>query len=185
MERYKFGFLIGRFQMLHKGHEHLIDSAYNQCENLLVLVGSAQERGTVRNPFDLETRLAMMRRIYRRLPHIYIGFINDLTNENDITFDWGRYLLNNVHSWAQFYNIESKLDAMFYGNDEERDGWFDPKDIEGVNQVRIDRADIPISATMMREHMIKDQIYHWQENVNQQLHPFYGGLRQMLLEVKA
>lgn len=182
---YNFGYVIGRFQMLHKGHEQLIDSAYDQCENLLVLVGSAQEYGTVRNPFDLKTRLSMLREVYGGHPNLYIGFINDLTNENDITFDWGRYVLANVKAWQNFYGIEPKLDVMLSGNDEERMGWFDPKDVEGIDYVQLDRADIPISATQLRGYMAWNQFDLWAKHVNPLLHSYYDELRKQLFEVKS
>jgi bifunctional NMN adenylyltransferase/nudix hydrolase len=178
--KYKYGFVIGRFQMLHIGHEHLIHSAYVQCENLLVLVGSAQECGTTRNPFDLRVRIGMMRTLYEHVPNLYIGFINDYTHENDHSAEWGKYLLQHVNAWKNFYGIRDNLDAMVYGNDEERSTWFDPKDSEGIQQIRIERADIPISATMMRGYLAWNQYDLWTKYANPRLHGFYHTLRRQL-----
>ncbi|EJW13914.1 nicotinamide mononucleotide adenylyltransferase [Paenibacillus alvei] len=170
--------------MLHAGHEHLINSAKEKCENLLVLVGSAQESGTTRNPFDIKKRVDMMDKLFGDKPNIHIGFVADYTNENDHSHEWGRYLLRQVDGWRKFHGIDAKVDCMIYGNDEERNGWFDPKDIEGITQIQLDRAYIPISATQMRGYMAWNQKGLWMQYANPKLHVFYEELRQKLFEVK-
>lgn len=182
--KYDFGFVIGRFQMLHAGHEYLINSAKEKCENLLVLIGSAQESGTIRNPFDIRKRVGMMQKVFGDIPNIYIGFVADYTNENDHSHDWGRYLLRQVETWKKLHEIDAELDCMMYGNDEERNDWFDPKDIEGVTQIQLDRADIPISATQMRGYMAWNQKDLWMQYANPKLHEFYDFLRQDLWKIQ-
>lgn len=169
--------------MLHAGHEHLISKALEQCENLLILVGSAQESKTFRNPFDVGTRVRMLSELYEDDLNIHIANISDLTHEDDHSHEWGRYLLNEVRDWADICGIEAELDVMFYGNDEEREGWFNPKDIEGVDQIRIDRADIPISATTMRSYLAWNNFDLWSKFANPKLHGYFEELRQKLFEV--
>ncbi|MGG4105254.1 adenylyltransferase/cytidyltransferase family protein [Paenibacillus lautus] len=184
--KYKFGFIIGRFQMLHAGHEHLISKALEQCENLLILVGSAQESRTFRNPYESRLRMSMLNEIYgdrEKYPNVFIVDINDLTNENDHSHEWGRYLLNEVREWADVFGINEPLEVMFYGNDEEREGWFDSEDIEGIAQIRIDRADIPISATTMRSYLAWNNFDLWSKFANPKLHGYFEELRQKLFEV--
>ena len=52
--------VIGRFQPLHKGHEHLIQQALEVSENVLILVGSANEPRTPKNPWTFEERKKMI-----------------------------------------------------------------------------------------------------------------------------
>ena len=52
---YDTGLIIGHFQTFHKGHQSLVDTGLQLCDRLLILVGSAQESGTERNPFDINT----------------------------------------------------------------------------------------------------------------------------------
>ena len=47
---YDCGVVCGRFQTFHIGHESLIDTALRLCDRVLILIGSAQEYGTERNP---------------------------------------------------------------------------------------------------------------------------------------
>ena len=96
MKPYDVGLVCGRFQTFHKGHEKLIDTGLLLCDRMLILVGSAQECGTERNPLNVNTRIKMIREVYGDDPNIMIYALSDLTDENDITPDWGRYLLQNV-----------------------------------------------------------------------------------------
>ena len=61
---YDVGLIVGRFQMLHNGHEKLFNTANKLCDRLLIFVGSAQEMGTIRNPFDVNTRIEMIKEVY-------------------------------------------------------------------------------------------------------------------------
>jgi bifunctional NMN adenylyltransferase/nudix hydrolase len=56
----KIGFIIGRFQVprLHAGHQHLIKSAYRQCDKLIILLGSANKASSVKNPYTFRERVA-------------------------------------------------------------------------------------------------------------------------------
>lgn len=115
MKPYDVGLVCGRFQTFHKGHEKLIDTGLLLCDRMLILVGSAQECGTKRNPLNVNTRIKMIREVYGDDPNIMIYALSDLTDENDITPDWGRYLLQNVDRY-----IYKNPDVMIYGNDDSR-----------------------------------------------------------------
>jgi bifunctional NMN adenylyltransferase/nudix hydrolase len=52
---------IGRFQPLHHGHLSVIRDALRQADHLVVLVGSANEARSVRNPFTAAERAEMIR----------------------------------------------------------------------------------------------------------------------------
>lgn len=152
MKPYDCGLICGRFQTFHKGHESLVETGLKLCDRLLILVGSAQECGTERNPFNINTRTKMLKTIYGDNQNIMIYGLADLTNENDITPDWGRYLLKNVDRY-----IYKAPELMVYGNDEARSRWFDPEDIKDTSEFIVNRGRIPISATMVREAMVFDR----------------------------
>lgn len=139
MKPFKFGFIIGRFQHIHRGHERMINFGLDVCEDLLVLVGSAQEEGTERNPFNVFDRIKLIREIYG--DKLMVGHISDLTHENDVTHEWGRHVLNTVTQWATIYGINKKPDVTIYGNDENRASWYAPEDVRYLAQLVIPRAD--------------------------------------------
>lgn len=133
MKPYDVGLVCGRFQTFHKGHEKLVDTGLLLCDRLLILIGSAQESGTERNPFNINTRTKILREIY--------------------------------------------------GNDESRSGWFDKKDLANTAELIVNRQDLPISATMVREAMAKDDRKKWMSLVNPRLHKMYDVLRAELMSV--
>jgi nicotinamide-nucleotide adenylyltransferase len=53
--------IVGRFQPFHRGHLAVVNFALGMCDELTIVVGSSQESGTERNPFDAATRAAMIR----------------------------------------------------------------------------------------------------------------------------
>ena len=60
---YDVGFICGRFQTFHKGHEKLVETGLMLCDRLLIFIGSSQEDGTERNPFNITTREKMLKEI--------------------------------------------------------------------------------------------------------------------------
>lgn len=178
---FKYGFMLGRFQHIHKGHEHVILKALSLCNNLIILVGSSQESGTVRNPFYVTDRIKLIKNVFGDLVHV--GYIDDMTNEDDHCIEWGDYVLKHVDMWSTIYNIQEKPDVMIYGNDEERQSWFSPDAVADITQVVIPRSKVKISATQMREHMILGEVDKWKEFTNPKLHSQFNSLRKKLLSI--
>lgn len=178
MKPYDVGLICGRFQTFHKGHEKLVDTGLMLCDRLLILIGSAQECGTERNPLNINTRTKMLKEIYGDNPNIMIYGLADMTDEDDIRPEWGRYLLDNVDRY-----IYKNPEVMIYGNDESRSQWFDKKDLENTTELIINRAELPISATMLRQLMVADNRKEWMKWVNPKLHKMYDELRRELMSV--
>lgn len=178
---FKFGFIVGRFNHIHKGHESLINKGRELCENLLILVGSSQESGTLRNPFAVEERMRLIKQVYGE--NVYVGFLPDTTNENDITHDWGRYVLDQVGLWGAVHNIQYPPDVMIYGNDEDRAGWYAPEDIWNITQVVVPREAIDISATKMRKLLIENKRSEWERYTPRNISMQFTDLRYLLLRI--
>ena len=70
---------------------------------------------------------------------------------------------------------------MVYGNDEFRSKWFAPEDIMDTAELVIPRSRIPISATMLREALVKDNFEYWSKYVDEKTHKMYDRLRRELL----
>jgi bifunctional NMN adenylyltransferase/nudix hydrolase len=169
---YDLGLAVGRFQIFHKGHENNINTALQICDRVLVLVGSAQESGTERNPFDIHTRIKLIEEIYGN--SVLVRPLSDLTNETDITPDWGKYLLDKVK-----YYTGKAPEVMIYG-DEDAQGWFDKGDIDFLRLV-MPRSRIPISATMLRELLANGDLDEWMKWHSPKCHKHFPELREQLL----
>lgn len=59
--KYDYLIFIGRFQPFHLGHESVTRKALELSDKVIVLVGSAYQPRTVRNPWDFNEREAFMR----------------------------------------------------------------------------------------------------------------------------
>ena len=63
---YEYDFLvfIGRFQPFHLGHKTIIDLGLKKARHLILLIGSAKEARSTRNPFTWEERAEMILNAY-------------------------------------------------------------------------------------------------------------------------
>jgi len=56
---------VGRFQPLHKGHLFALKYIAARSARVYVVVGSAQEKGTMKNPFSAKKRVAMLKAVLK------------------------------------------------------------------------------------------------------------------------
>ena len=150
-KKYKCGLYIGRFQPIHIGHESIIRKMFDECEKVIIAVGSAQESGTERNPFTFEQRADLIINVFYQqiiAGRMSVIPINDRENpSNDAS--WGDYVFRNV------YNIIGVIpDVVYEGEEEERNTWYDNWN---VAIERISRLDIPVSATQLREALASEK----------------------------
>lgn len=177
---FKLGFMLGRFQHVHLGHEMLIRKAASVCDTVIVLIGSAQEKGTLRNPFDIERRTALMSKVFSNDKNIIISSIKDYSHEDDHCPEWSTFLLNRLMEIIDHNQLTANPDLFIYGNDEERSSWFDSD--HGFSKLIITRGDIDISATKLREYLIKGNAFQWRKYVNPVIYNQFNALRTQLLE---
>ena len=170
----------GRFGHAHNGHKSLWDYGLMLCKRVYVIVGSAQERDTLRNPYPVETRIEVIQEIFPGAPkdRLIIGGLNDMTNELDITEEWGKYLkahiINKIH---KFPNL------MIYGNDEFRSRWFAAEDLVNTAEIVLPRSTIPISGTMIRGMLVIGDEAEWQKWTPDMIHSMYPRLHAELMSV--
>ncbi len=60
------GLVFGKFMPLHRGHQHLIDTALSQCDDLSIVVYDSDPPGDFA-PMPIELRLGWLRNLY---PHV-------------------------------------------------------------------------------------------------------------------
>ena len=177
-KNYKIGLVLGRFNHIHCGHVEIINQSIKLCEKTLVLIGSAQESGTIRNPFKVETRRKAIQKVYNN-DDIIIGELKDYTNENDISPAWGRYILENVENDYGFIP-----DLMVYGKDESRKGWFSAEDNQKFSELIVARSKIKISATELRKYMAQNKKEEWKKYVPKEILDMFDELRNELMKIE-
>lgn len=164
MKAFNFGMILGRFQGMHIGHVQMIEKALATCEHVLIMVGSSQESFTVRNPFTCKVRMDIIRTAFKEElddGRLVLAHIDDMTNENDHTYEWGDYVMHRIQMWKNYFNISGELDLLITGEEEDRKKWFRPEEVQKVNQLVLSRQEVPVSATMMRQFLIDDNWEAW------------------------
>lgn len=78
--------LVGRFQPFHRGHEALAAQGLELAHRLVCVIGSAGELPSVRNPWSLAERIAMMEQV---LPAGRVSFVGVQDSAYDFP-DWVR-----------------------------------------------------------------------------------------------
>lgn len=171
---YRLCVLVGRFQVVHKGHQAIIDKALELCENVGIFIGSSQESGTNKNPFTYEMRKQMLENIYGSRIRIYP--LPDIGVGNNCK--WGDYVIENV-----IERFGEKPDLMISGKEERRVQW-----LEGVNGIDVAELYIPktieISACRMRELMVDGNFDEWKEYCDESLWSSFSQMRDIVLQTR-
>ena len=171
---YGTGALVGRFQMLHAGHEELIGIAVSLCENVGIFVGSSQEEGTFVNPFSYETRKKMLKAVFGDsvsvfpLPDIGVGN----------TAAWGDYVLQKVVD-----TFGRAPDILISGKESRRLDWLSGEAGRTTAELYIPKT-VDISATRMREFLLNDDFASWKTYSSRALWKMYPDLRKTVLTSK-
>ena len=63
-KHYRYLVFIGRFQPFHRGHKAVIDEALKRADEVIMLIGSANLPRSLRNPFSVAERAAMIQSAY-------------------------------------------------------------------------------------------------------------------------
>ena len=94
---------IGRFQPLHNAHVEIIRRAKSLADNLVIIIGSANQPRTYKNPFTTEERIAMIHNLATR--------VGDPTCS--VFLDTNRDSLYNNQAWAaRVQGIVSKYSTL-------------------------------------------------------------------------
>ena len=146
------GLFIGRFQPFHNGHLEAVKQIMEECDSLMIGVGSAQESRTEANPLSGGERITMIRRVLedRDIDSVEIHPIPDL----------------NCHpAWP--YYVEAILPdfGKVYGNSEIVLDLFDGigHDTGSIKQIEREK----FSGTEIRKRMKEKE--NWEELVPEEV----------------
>lgn len=143
----KLAVIIGRFQMFHNGHMELFQKAFDECDHVLALIGSANCRLTSKNPFKVETRTMML---YASLVEAFGNrtYMNDLyvssVDDNPAEALWEASVIDEVNEAIEYYGGEHEV--IIYGHDKDASSYyirsFPWKVVEVENKTKLDATDI-------------------------------------------
>ena len=152
---YQHGLAVMRAQPFHIGHQRLVSEMLAKCVEVTLLLGSVQECGTPRNPFDFITRKQMILNCCQS-PKLHVLGLTDIYNP----MKWADYVLEQVA--LQLPELP-KPDVYFAGSDYDAH-WFEGK-IGHIELVDRNNPKMPfVSATMVRD-MLKYGDKRWKNFV--------------------
>lgn len=149
------GVILFRAQPFHEGHLNMIKKALEDCSkttsDLYVFVGSADKFEGLRNPLPINFRMMLIEGSLHEtftldeLKHIHLVPLDDLTDETDNSYHWGRYL------FMKMLKHTKDPDMTIYYSDrpEIMLSWFDADDRWCLRFKFLDRYK-GISATLVR-----------------------------------
>ena len=168
---FALGILVGRFQVLHAGHEQMIRTALAVCDEVGILIGSSQEAGTEKNPLTYALRRRMLEALFGDA--VSIAPLPDIGVGN--TAAWGSYVLEQVRE-----RFGRAPDLLVSGRETRRLDWFDSVEGLRIAELYIPKT-IAISASDMRGYMLRDDFAAWAAYTNPALHGLYPVLREAVL----
>ena len=118
------------------------------CEIIIIAVGSAQKSGTIRNPLSFEFRKRLIEETYSDcLDRIRVIPIKDREKYSDDA-SWGDYLFQQIYEQCNL-----KPTVIYEGFENERRHWYDSYNIPVI---LISRQQLPISGTDLRRAIKAD-----------------------------
>jgi nicotinamide-nucleotide adenylyltransferase len=141
------GFLVGRFQPFHSGHQQLVESIAADVDELVIGIGSADASHTVRNPFTAGERMVMISNVLTDIDvQTYVVPLEDI-ERNAV---W----VSHVESMCPPFDV-------VYSNNPLVIQLFDEADYEVRDSAMIDRG--RLRGTRIRERIIDGEA--WEDRV--------------------
>lgn len=145
MRKYKLGMYLGRFQPFHNGHKAIVEKMMEECERIVIVIGSSDKKGTVQNPFPAWERAMMIKNVYPCDGIDVVCIPDRLSISNDE--GWGEYVIEHLRNYGYDPNI------IYQGLETERTSWW--KSYPDIIVQNVSRLDIPISATLIRAAIVE------------------------------
>ena len=142
---YKLGMYLGRFQPFHNGHMSIVNKMLEECERIVIVIGSSDKKGTVTNPFPAWERAMMIKTIFPcdRVDIVCIPDRPSIKSDDS----WGEYVIEHLRNYGYM------PDAIYQGFETERTSWW--RSFPDICVESVSRLDIPISATLIRAAIVE------------------------------
>jgi cytidyltransferase-like protein len=108
-----YGVFLARMQPVHNAHLWMVEKALSENDRVAIILGSANKRDMIRNPFNIGLRTTMLEEALSEPERVCVYEIPDWTQEGDVfsAKEWGSYFYYNVVS-----RIKSKKFRIYYSD---------------------------------------------------------------------
>lgn len=159
----KVGVFLSRMQPIHNAHLWMIENALKENEKVLVIIGSSNKYGDIRNPIDIKLRKELVTEAIEE----YFG--NNYEERIKIVElpDWSTEHNNDDQEWGRliYYTVVANMDVKefsYYCSEEPSKikGWFENELKSRINFRFFSRDNKfnNLSATRVREAILEDNI---------------------------
>lgn len=153
----KYGVFLARMQPVHNAHLFMVNKALDECDKVLIVLGSENKVDMLRNPYDITLREQMLRECFNDEQNEKITIVTlpdwSMESDTDSAEIWGRYFYYNVVS-----RIGQKRFSLYYSDDVAiLDSWFNSTEVRQYIIYRnFERSNIfeGLSATKIRQAFI-------------------------------
>lgn len=153
----KYGVFLARMQPVHNAHLFMVNKALDECDKVLIVLGSENKVDMLRNPYDITLREQMLRECFNDEQNEKITIVTlpdwSMESDTDSAEIWGRYFYYNVVS-----RIGQKRFSLYYSDDVEiLDSWFNCTEVrQYITYRNFERSNIfeGLSATKIRQAFI-------------------------------
>lgn len=184
----KIGVFLSRMQPLHIGHLGMIDKALSENDKVIILIGSSNKRGTIRNPIGIEIRREILEEAlkdkYGKQNKIKIKELPDWSEETDIAsnLEWGRYLYYNI------VEISGERNFSMYFSDKPEiiENWFQDEIIRPRIEIKtFERNNMfeAVSSTKIRNAFLNNDKEYIEKSVPNAVIKRFDEIKQILDEV--
>lgn len=149
------GLVVGRFQPFHLGHKYLFEKAFELCDTLIIVVGSANKTDE-KNPYTFEKRKKMIERFLKE--EGYSARVKQILPSFDIPDD---YLWRNA-----ILKETGPVDVVIGDNEEGSNIFFEEADLP-VERVGLFNREF-LEGTKIRKNMKEKK--PWKKHVPAYLH---------------
>lgn len=160
----KVGLFVGRFQPITKAHTDIINEMSKNNDKCIIFLVKSKSHN-ISNPFNESIQKEMLESIIPENVSVEVintGFFVDYINtldESDFTLYAGTDRVQSYESFKKYMN-EGKT----------------------LNIVEISRTDDDISASLVRESIINDDVTSFKNMTDDRIHKFYDTLKKIMSE---
>ena len=168
---YNTGVIIGGFQPFHIGHEKLVNTALELCNDVYIYLGN--RKTNEENMLSFDTRKRLIEKVYKNYLHRVHFFSNEYKNKNECS----EYILELF--WRTL--PDNKPDIIIHGDEDIRRYWFNQNERQ-FNELFIPRNKLIVSGTKIRDALIKHDYNYCKGVINLSIIDELDNLRNELIE---
>lgn len=175
--KYEFGVFILRAQPPHLGHISIINQVLSECRRAIVLLGSADEPRTPKNPFTEGERISMIRGALTEEQNAHLSWqpLYDNTYHDEA---WVEHVQKQVKAITMDYGSGDRSSVALYGHNKDKTSWY----LKAFPQW--ERVEVPgyhsdhLSSTRIRSLYFKGEMSYVKGAVPESTYQFLRGFKE-------